>query len=236
MRKRIKNPKRILLKLSGEIIGGEAKKSLSFNNISWIANEIIEIADQVEVAMVVGGGNIIRGTESNDVDRVTADQMGMLATIINGLALRDAIKAKDGKARLFIPGNITGIGSSYSPEVVKDYLKAGEIVILAGGTGNPFFSTDTAAVLRGAEIKAELVMKATKVEGVFDADPAISPNAKMFKYLTYQEVIERDLRFMDATALILAKEINLPIAVFNFQKQGNLKRIINGEEIGTWIN
>ena len=232
--------KRVLLKVSGEILGGEKGFGIDPEAFQMVASRVKEAYDLgVETAVVVGGGNIIRGwiAESAGVDRATADYMGMLATIINSLMLQEVLEKIGYVCRVMSAIHTPAVCEPYIRRRAIRHLEKGRIVILAGGTGNPFFSTDTAAILRASEIKAQLILKATKVDGIYDADPYKNPNAKKFEKLTYDEYISRGLGVMDATAVTLCKERKIPILVFNIFEDGNVKRAVLGEKVGTlvWI-
>lgn len=230
--------KRILLKLSGEALMGEKSSGVDPDVANYIAAEIKSLADlKVQIGIVVGGGNIFRGVEASarGMDRTTADNMGMLATVINSLALQGALEARGIPTRVQSSIEMPKIAEPFIHRRAIRHLEKGRIVIFAGGTGNPFFSTDTAACLRAMEIQADLIMKATKVDGVYDADPVKNPNAKMFKTISYIDVLTRDLKVMDSTAITLCRDNSLPIAVFNMQKKGNVRGVILGKKIGTYI-
>lgn len=230
--------KRILLKLSGEALAGNGDITIDPVTVSNFANEIVEIHKMgVEIGIVVGGGNIFRGKSASDagMDRVASDYMGMLATIINGLALQDIIEKKGIETRVMTAIKIDQIAEPYIRRRAVHHLEKGLIIILAGGTGNPYFTTDTTASLRAIEIEADVILKATKVDGVYDADPVKNANAKMYKELTYMQVLNDDLKVMDATSIALCKENDIPLVVFNIKEPGNIKRIVLGESIGTVI-
>jgi uridylate kinase len=230
--------KRVLVKLSGEALQGDHLFGIDASKLSGIVQEIAGITQLgVEVALVIGGGNLIRGADlcAAGFERVSADQMGMLATVINGLALRDAFKAKSIPATLMTAFPIPGIAEQYDRTHAQDKLQEGKIVILSAGTGNPLVTTDSAAALRGIEIGADIVLKATKVDGVFDDDPIKNPKAERYQTLNYDEVIAKRLGVMDLTAILLCQDHNLPLRVFNMNKQGALKRIMLGEDIGTLV-
>jgi uridylate kinase len=229
--------KRILLKLSGEALMGDDAYGINRATITSIVGQVKEIVDLgVEVAIVIGGGNIFRGVApaAEGMDRATADYMGMLATVMNALALQDAMRHIGVEAR---------VQSALGIEFVESYVRAkalralekGRVVIFGAGTGNPFFTTDTAAALRGAEINAEIVLKATKVDGIYTADPKKDPSATKYETVTFDEAIAKDLRVMDATAFTLCRDQKLPIAVFNIFKLGALKRVVMGENEGTRV-
>jgi uridylate kinase len=230
--------KRVLLKLSGEALMGNQSFGISPDVIRYVAEEIRSAFDLgVQIAMVVGGGNIFRGVAaaSYGIDRVSADRMGMLATVINSLALQDALEEN---------GIITRVQSAISMHEVAEpfiirkavrHLEKGRVVIFAAGTGNPYFTTDTAAVLRAQEIRADILLKATKVDGLYDSDPHVNKNAKFIRKTNYMNVIEQQLHVMDMTAISLAMDNNLPLVIFNLAHKGNIKRVICGEDIGTQI-
>lgn len=231
--------KRILLKLSGESLQGDHLFGIDASKLSKIAQEIGGATQLgVQVALVIGGGNLIRGADLNaaGLDRVAGDQMGMLATVINGLALRDALKKKHIPVCLMSAFAIPGIAEQYDRYNAQGYLDEGKVVILSAGTGNPLVTTDSAAALRGIEIGADVVLKATKVDGVYDNDPIKHPKAERFHRLTYDEVISRRLAVMDLTAILLCQNQELPLRVFNMNKQGGLRRIVLGEDVGTLIS
>ena len=229
---------RILLKLSGESLMGEQGYGIDTKRLGEYASQIKEIAQSgVEVAIVIGGGNIFRGLSgaSKGFDRVKGDQMGMLATVINSLALSSALEAAGQPARVFTAINMFPIGEHYSKWKAIEALKGGAVAILAGGTGNPFFTTDTGSALRGIEVEADVMLKGTRVDGIYTADPEKDPTATKFTEITYDEVYTRGLKVMDLTATALCKENNLPIVVFDMDTVGNLKKVIEGEPIGTLV-
>ena len=229
---------RVLLKLSGESLMGEQGYGIDTKRLGEYASQIKEIAQSgVEVAIVIGGGNIFRGLSgaSKGFDRVKGDQMGMLATVINSLALSSALEAAGQPARVFTAINMFPIGEHYSKWKAIEALKGGAVAILAGGTGNPFFTTDTGSALRGIEVKADVMLKGTRVDGIYTADPEKDPTATKFTEITYDEVYTRGLKVMDLTATALCKENNLPIVVFDMDTVGNLKKVIEGEPIGTLV-
>lgn len=231
--------KRILLKISGESLSGQTDNIFQPQALSFVSQEINSARELgVEVALVVGGGNIIRGQalSGGKIDRVSADQMGMLATIINSLAIQDYLENLKIPTQLLSAVHIDALTRPYTKREAIRHLSEGKVVILAGGTGNAYFTTDTTAALRAVEIEAEVVMKGTKVDGVFDDDPVKNHSAKMFHTLTYMEVLNRKLRVMDLTAISLCMENQLPIIVFNLFSQGNVKRILKGEKIGTKVH
>jgi uridylate kinase len=232
--------KKILLKLSGEFFSGENKEGIiDPSAIAFVSRQIKSARELgVDVATVVGGGNIIRGQLSSMgvIDRVSADYMGMLATIINSLALQDSLGSLGLSARVMSAIHIDTLTQPYVKREALEHLKQGQVVILAGGTGNPYFTTDTTAALRATEIGADVVMKGTKVDGIYDSDPVKNPAARMFEHISYLEVLNRRLKVMDLTAISLCMENKLPIIVFNLQKDGNLKKILLGEKIGTKVS
>lgn len=230
--------KRILLKLSGESLAGESKQGIDTERLSQYAEQVKAIAQKgVQVAIVIGGGNIFRGLSGaqKGFDRVKGDQMGMLATVINALALQSALEAIDQPARLLTAIRMEPIGDFYSPAKAQRLLEKGNVVLLAGGTGAPYFTTDTGSSLRALEIKADVMFKGTRVDGIYTADPEKDPTATKFTEITYDEVIRRGLKVMDLTATAMAKENGLPIYVFNMDIYGNLEKVINGEAIGTLV-
>ncbi len=230
--------KRVLLKLSGETLSGVDERGLHQERIDALAASLKEVTGLgVELAVVVGGGNIFRGfpASAQGFDRETADYMGMLATIINGLALEEALARAGVAARAFSAITVGEFVPAYSPRQARQCLKDGQVAILAGGTGKPFFSTDTAAALRAAELGADALLKATKVDGIYDADPRKHPNAKKFPCITYEEFINRGLRVMDTTAVVLCMENHIPILVFDMTREGNLRRVLMGEEMGSIV-
>jgi uridylate kinase len=229
---------RILLKLSGESLSGTGIYGISDTVLNEYAIQVIEVLNKgCEVAIVVGGGNIFRGlsgTESG-LDRLKGDQMGMLATIINSLALESAISRLGAKARVFTSIRMEPVGELYNRDRVLDAMKNNTVCILSGGTGNPFFTTDTAAALRAVEIGANVLLKGTRVDGVYTSDPEKDPTAKKFDRISFEEVIERRLKVMDTTAFTMCRENNMPLIVFDMNKPGNLNRLIDGETIGTLV-
>ena len=230
--------KRVLLKLSGEALMGDDAFGINRETISRMADEIAEVARLgVEVAIVIGGGNIFRGMAGGaaGMDRATADYMGMLATVMNALALADTMNRTGMTARVMSAINIDQVVEPYVRPKALQYLEEGKVVVFAAGTGNPFFTTDTAAALRGAEIGAEIVLKATKVDGVYTADPKKDPSATRYDKLTFDEAISRSLGIMDATAFALCRDQKLPIKVFSIFKPGALKRVVLGEDEGTLV-
>lgn len=230
--------KRILLKLSGEALMSEAGGSLDASIVNRLANEVKDLCDAgVEVGLVIGGGNILRGAEkaSEGMDRVTSDQMGMLATIINALAMQDSLEKKGLQARVMSALKIDEVCEDYIRRKAVRHLEKGRVVIFSAGIGNPFFTTDTAASLRAIEINAELLIKATKVKGVYSADPEKDKNAKFYSKLTYDEALDQRLNVMDATALVLCRDNNLPMRIMNIFESGAIMRLMQGEELGSLI-
>ena len=230
--------KRILLKLSGESLMGEKQYGIDEKRIAEYATQIKEIADMgIEIGIVIGGGNIFRGLSgtSKGVDRVKGDQMGMLATVINSLALSSALEKIGQKAQVFTAINMFPIGEYYSKWRAIEAMQNGTVAIISGGTGNPFFTTDTGSALRGIEIEAEDMLKGTRVDGIYTADPEKDPTAKKFDKISYDEIYTRGLKVMDLTATTLCKENHLPIIVFDMDTVGNLKKVLSGENIGTLV-
>ena len=231
--------KRILVKLSGEALMGEDAYGINRDTLNRIVSEIGSVAALgVEVGVVIGGGNIFRGVAgaSTGMDRATADYMGMLATVINAMALSDAMRQAGINARVQSALNIEQVVEPYIRGKAIRYLEEGKVVVFAAGTGNPFFTTDTAAALRGSEIGAEIVMKATKVDGVYTADPMKDKSAQRYERISFDEAISRNLKVMDATALALCRDQNLPIVVFSIFKEGALKRVVLGDNEGTVVH
>lgn len=229
---------RILLKLSGESLQGEQKYGLSPAVLQSYAEQIKAVAESgVQIGIVIGGGNIFRGLQGakKGFDRVKGDQMGMLATIINSLALHSALEDNGVKAKVLTSIRMEPIGEYYSKAKAIEYLEAGYVVIIGGGTSNPYFSTDTASALRGIEIEAEVMFKGTRVDGVYTADPEKDPTATKFDRITFDEVYNRDLKVMDMTAFTLCKENGLDIIVFDMDTPGNLEKVMQGENIGTLV-
>ena len=229
---------RILLKLSGESLQGEQKYGLSTAVLQSYAEQIkAAAATGVQIGIVIGGGNIFRGLQGakKGFDRVKGDQMGMLATIINSLALQSALEDNGVKAKVLTSIRMEPIGEYYSKAKAVEYLEAGYVVIIGGGTSNPYFSTDTASALRGIEIEAEVMFKGTRVDGVYTADPEKDPTATKFDRITFDEVYNRDLKVMDMTAFTLCKQNGLDIIVFDMDTEGNLAKVLNGESIGTLV-
>lgn len=230
--------RRILLKLSGEALGS-SEDTFNVETLRSVARQISDLASGgVEIALVIGGGNIFRGSlgETIAMERVTGDHMGMLATVINALGMSEALKNEGCDARVMTSIGMYPVAEQYEQKAALAHLKAGRVVLLAGGTGNPYFTTDTAASLRAVEIKADLLLKATKVDGVFDKDPAVHADAKKIDKITYLDVISKQLRVMDLTAISMCMDNALPVCVFNLFDEGALKRILGGEDVGTRID
>lgn len=228
--------KRILLKLSGEAMAGAAKSGLDFDTVLDICSAIKECAEAgVEIAIVVGGGNFWRGRSSGKMDRTRADHMGMLATTINALALADALEQLDCDVRVQTAIAMNQIAEPYIRNRAVRHLEKGRVVVFGCGTGNPFFSTDTAAALRAAEIEADIIFKASMVDGIYDSDPKTNPDAVRFEELSYLDVLNRDLKVMDSTAATLCKDNGLPLLVFNLEDPKNIVRAVAGEPIGTLV-
>jgi len=229
---------RVLLKLSGEALAAGDSAGIDPDTLRRLAHEVVDAqAAGVEVAIVLGGGNLFRGAALGraGLHRVTGDHIGMLATVMNALAFRDTLESVGVRAAILSALPVPGVVEAYSQRRAVELLGTGDVVICAGGTGNPFFTTDTAACLRGIEIEADLVLKATKVDGVYSADPVKEPTAQRYARLSYDEVIERDLRVMDLSAICLCRDHNLPIVVFDIATQGAVRRIAAGEAVGTLI-
>ena len=230
--------KRVLLKLSGESLMGAQKYGLDTAVLNSYAEQIKAVVENgVQVGIVIGGGNIFRGLSGvkKGFDRVKGDQMGMLATVINSLALQTAIESEGAKAKVLTSIRMEPVGELYTKSKALELMAEGYVVIIAGGTGNPYFTTDTASALRGVEIEAEVLLKGTRVDGVYTADPEKDPTATKFSEITFDEVYDRKLKVMDLTAFTMCKENNLPIVVFDMDTPGNLSKIINGEPIGTVV-
>ncbi|MDX1459496.1 MAG: UMP kinase [Xanthomonadales bacterium] len=229
---------RILLKLSGEALLGDEDYGIDPKVIHRIADEIAEVIRAgVGVAVVIGGGNIFRGAglAESGIDRVTGDHMGMLATVMNALALQDALEALDVDARVMSAISVHDVCEDYIRRRAIRHLEKGRVVICAAGTGNPFFTTDTAAALRAIEVGADIVLKATKVEGIYSSDPNLDENARLFEQVSYDEVIESKLRVMDANAIVLCRDQGMPIRVFNVNGDGNLMKVVLGESVGSIV-
>ena len=231
--------KRILIKLSGEALAKKDQGGIDPEVARSIASQIKEVHDiGVDIGIVVGGGNILRGTNFSEkgMDRVTADYMGMLGTVINALALQDAIEKFDVGSRVMSALRVTSIAEPFIKRRATRHIEKGRVVIFCAGTGNPYFTTDTAAALRASEIDADIVLKGTKVNGVYDSDPMKNPKAVRFEKISYADVISKNLRVMDTSAISLCMENSIPIIVFDIFKQGNLKRVVYGERIGTYVS
>jgi len=229
---------RVLLKLSGEALLGEKPFGIDRDFADYLAAEIRELHDMgVEVAIVIGGGNIFRGVSQGaaGMDRATADYMGMLATVINGLALQDALERASVVTRVLSAIEIRQVAEPFIRRRAIRHLEKKRVLIFAAGTGNPYFSTDTAAALRAMEIKAEIILKGTKVDGIYDKDPVKNPDARRFDSLTYLDVLKKGLAVMDSTAVALCKDNGLPIIVYDLKQKGNLRRIVMGEKVGTMV-
>lgn len=228
--------KRIMLKLSGESLAGEKGYGIDFDVVKRISSEIKELVEMgIEVGAVVGGGNIWRGRNGGEMDRTTADYMGMLATCINAMALQDSLESMGVVTRVQTAIEMREIAEPFIRRKAMRHLEKGRVVIFASGTGNPYFSTDTAAALRAAEIEAEVILLAKKIDGVYDSDPHINKDAKKYDKLTFQEVLEKNLKVMDSTATSLCKDNNIPIIVFALDEVGNIKKAVCGENIGTIV-
>ena len=231
--------KRILIKLSGEALAGDQGFGIDPETISSISQELVEVAKMgIQLAIVIGGGNIFRGVSasSKGMDRSSADYMGMLATVMNALAIQDALEKQGINTRVMSAITMREVAEPYIRRRAIRHLEKGRIVICAAGTGNPYFTTDTAAALRAMELKADAILKATKVNGVYDKDPVKHPDARMFDRLTYIEVLQKRLKVMDSTAISLCMDNNMPIVVFNLFETGNIKRIVSGEQVGTIVS
>lgn len=230
---------RILLKLSGESLAGDGSFGLSDTVLTEYALQIKEAADKgCQISIVVGGGNIFRGLSgtSSGFDRVKGDQMGMLATVINSLAIEGAITRAGGKAKVFTSIRMEPVGELYNRDKVVSEMNNGTVCLIAGGTGNPFFTTDTASALRAVEIGADVLLKGTRVDGVYTSDPEKNPEAQKFEKISFEEVINRRLRVMDLTAFTMCRENNMPVIVFDMNKPGNLVKLIGGQRIGTLVS
>ena len=230
--------KRVVLKLSGESLSGPQESGIDAETINGIAGEVNEIHSLgVEVAIMVGGGNIFRGSRQKQlsIERATGDYMGMLATVINGLALQDALEKHGCHTRLMSAIEMHEVAEPFIRRRATRHLEKDRVVIFAAGTGNPYFSTDTAAALRAMEIKAQVILKATRVDGIYDADPEKVANAKFFERITYLDVLQKGLSVMDSTAISLCMDNKMPIVVFNMNVEGNLKRVVTGERVGSIV-
>jgi len=231
--------KRILLKLSGESLMGQKGFGIDHNVLNFFAKEVKKVKEAgVQIGIVIGGGNIYRGLSASDqgIDRVTGDQMGMLATMINSLALQNAIEHTGVYSRLMSSISMEQVAEPYIRRRAIRHLEKGRVVIFGAGTGHPYFSTDTAASLRAVEIQADVIIKGTRVDGVYDSDPEKNPDALRFNNISYLDIINRSLRVMDLTAVSLCQENNLPMIVFDMNQPGNLLRLVNGEKVGTFIS
>jgi uridylate kinase len=230
--------RRILLKLSGEVLAGEQGFGIDPKEATELANEVKSIYEMgVSIGLIIGAGNIFRGLQasSKGMDRVTGDYLGMLATIMNAISLQDALEKVGVETRTLSAITVSKIAEPYIRRRALRHMEKGRVVIIAGGTGNPYFTTDTAAALRATELHAEVLIKGTKVDGVYDKDPVVNSDAKRYKNISFNEVLSKNLRVMDLTAITLCKENALPIRVFNINNKGDLKRLLNGEDIGTTV-
>jgi len=230
--------RRILLKLSGEVLAGEQDFGIDPTKATQLANEIKSIHEMgVDIILIIGGGNIFRGLQaaSKGMDRVTGDYLGMLATIMNAISLQDALEKNNVETRTLSAITVSQISEPYIRRRALRHLDKGRVVIVAGGTGNPYFTTDTAAALRATELKAQVLLKGTKVDGVFDKDPVVHSDAVRYNNVSFTEILGKNLRVMDLTAITLCKENALPICVFNINNKGDLKRVVEGKNIGTTI-
>lgn len=229
--------KRVLIKLSGEALAGEDKFGVNPEMTAKTAAQIKEIHDEgVQIAIVVGGGNFFRGRTGKNIDRATADYMGMLATVMNALALQDSLLSIGCDAKVMTAIEIRDMAEGYSRRKALDYLDDNNVVIFGGGTGSPFFSTDTTAALRAAEMNAEVILLAKNIDAVYSEDPNVNPNAERYEELTYMDIVEKELRVMDLTAATLCKDNDIQLYVFAMAEEGNLMKVINGENVGTLIH
>src|SRR5436309_6181058 len=231
--------KRILLKLSGEALAANQGFGVESERIHEIAAELADVHSLgIQIAIVVGGGNFFRGVaeQARDMDRVSADHMGMLATVINALALQDALEKQSIYTRVMSAIEMNQVAEPFIRRRALRHMEKGRIVIFAAGTGSPYFSTDSAASLRAMEIKADAILKGTKVDGIYDADPVLVKDAKMFDQISYLDILKKGLKVMDSTAISLCKDNNLPIVVFNLNKTGNIKRVVTGEKVGSLVS
>ncbi|MBK9493010.1 MAG: UMP kinase [Aquimonas sp.] len=231
--------RRVLLKLSGEALMGRFDYGIDPEVIARIASEVIEVSKVgVQIGLVIGGGNIFRGAglAAGGMDRVTGDHMGMLATIMNALAMQDALEKQGAYARVMSAVKINAVAEDYIRRRAVRHLEKGRIAIFAAGTGNPFFTTDSAAALRAVEINADLMLKATKVDGVYDSDPKKNPNALRYEHLTYDDVIARNLQVMDTAAIALCRDYGMPMRIYDMTREGDLMRILQGDKIGTLVD
>jgi uridylate kinase len=230
--------KRIVLKLSGEVLAGARGFGLDADKVAEITGEVVDVhALGVEIGVVVGGGNFFRGVaaQAKEMDRVAADNMGMLATVINSIALQDAIEKRGVQCRVMSAVNMDQVAEPYIRRRAVRHLEKGRVVIFAAGTGSPYFSTDTAASLRAMEIKAEVLLKATKVDGVYNADPVLTKDAVKYDEITYMEILRQGLKVMDLTAVSLCKDNSLPMIIFNMNQPGNIRRVVLGEKVGSLV-
>ncbi len=230
--------KRVILKITGEVLAGERQYGIDPATVTRFVEEIREVHDLgCEVALVIGGGNILRGAEASDhgIDRASADYMGMLATVINSIALQDALEKIGVSTRVMSAIEMRQVAELYIRRRAVRHLEKGRVVIFAGGTGNPYFTTDTTASLRAMEVGAEVILKATKVRGVYDTDPLKNHEAKLFRELTHMEVLSKELKVMDSTAISLCMDNSLPIIVFNVMERGNIRKVVSGQPIGTLV-
>ena len=229
--------KRVLIKLSGEALAGEDKFGVNPEMTAKTAAQVKEIHDQgVQIAIVVGGGNFFRGRTGKNIDRATADYMGMLATVMNALALQDSLLSIGCDAKVMTAIEIRDMAEGYSRRKALDYLDDNKVVIFGGGTGSPFFSTDTTAALRAAEMNAEVILLAKSIDAVYSEDPNMNPDAERYEELTYMDIVEKELRVMDLTAATLCKDNDIQLYVFAMAEEGNLMKVINGENVGTLIH
>lgn len=231
----MKNNKRVLLKLSGETLSGNGK-SICSESLQKVVDEIKSVlSKKVELSIVVGAGNIWRGA-GKEIDRVSADKMGMLATVMNAIAISEGLKSNGIKSVALAASGVSNFCETFSQAKADKYLKEGYVVVFGGGTGSPFFTTDTTAALRACEIKADILLKATQVDGVYSADPKKNPKAKKYDRITYSEAINKNLKIMDISAFLLCMENDIDIYVFDFHKKGNLKKVLNKQKIGTIVS
>ena len=229
--------KRVLLKLSGEVLAGEQKTGVNVETVGKICDKIKEIVDMgVQVAIVVGGGNFWRGRQGHQMERTTADYMGVLATVMNGLALQDALEMRGIYSRVQTAIEIKEIAEPFIVRKAEKHLNKGRVVIFAGGTGHPYFTTDTAAVLRAIEIKADVILLGKSIDAVYSADPKLDPTATKYEQVSYMEVLEKDLKVMDSTATAMCRDNDVPLLVFGIADPGNIVRAVKGEKIGTIVN
>ncbi|MCY4486248.1 MAG: UMP kinase [Deltaproteobacteria bacterium] len=231
--------KRVILKITGEVLAGERQYGIDPATVARFVEEIREVHELgCEIALVIGGGNILRGAEASEhgIDRASADYMGMLATVINSIALQDALEKIGVSTRVMSAIEMRQVAELYIRRRAVRHLEKGRVVILAGGTGNPFFTTDTTASLRAMEVGAEVILKATKVRGVYDTDPLKNHEAKLFRELTHMEVLSKELKVMDSTAISLCMDNRLPIIVFNVMERGNIRKVVGGQPIGTLVS